>query len=51
MLIKLSKKFGREKIEKLIPSEDRKILANALKVENREKRKKRERLIQKRKEF
>lgn len=34
-LLKLAKKFGRAVIEKMIPADDRKILSNAIKTENR----------------
>lgn len=47
-LLKLTKRFGREEVEKMIPAEDRKILSNAIKTENRERRKKKEKQMQKR---
>lgn len=44
-LLKLVKKHTRENVEKMIPQDDRKILSNAIKVENRLKKKKREQNI------
>lgn len=44
-LLKLVKKHDREVVEKMIPEDDRKILSNAIKVENRLKKKKREQNI------
>lgn len=41
-LLKLVKKHSREVVEKMIPQDDKKILSNAIKVENRLKKKKRE---------
>lgn len=35
LLLKLSKKFGRVIVEKMIPADDRKILSNAIKTEKR----------------
>jgi len=34
-LLKLTKRFGRELTEKMIPADDRKILSNAIKLENK----------------
>lgn len=48
LLLKLAKKFGRDVIDKMIPSEDRKILSNAIKTEKRERRQKREKQLQRR---
>jgi hypothetical protein len=50
-LLKLVKKYGRDEVEKLIPKDDRKILSNAIKTENREKKKKKEVSIQRRLEY
>jgi hypothetical protein len=47
-LLKLIKKFGRDRIEKCIPKDDRKIVSNAVKIDNREKRKKKEKVAQRR---
>jgi hypothetical protein len=41
--------MGRERIEKYIPMEDRKILTNAIKIENREKRKRNRKRMEHRK--
>jgi hypothetical protein len=50
-LIKLTKKHGREQIELMVPQAHRKMLAHTLKMENREKRKKREQNIARRQQF
>ena len=50
-LIKLCKKHGRELVEQLVPAAHRKMLAHTLKMENREKRKKREQNIARRKQY
>ena len=50
-LIKLTKKHGREQIEQMVPQAHRKMLAHTLKMENREKRKKREQNIARRQQF
>lgn len=50
-LIKLTKKHGREMVEQLIPPTHRKMLAHTLKMENREKRKKREQNIARRQQY
>lgn len=39
-LIKLTKKHGKDALEAMIPQQHRKMLSHALKMENREKRKK-----------
>lgn len=41
-LLRLVKKHDREAVEKMIPQDDRRILSNAIKIENRIKKKKRE---------
>ena len=50
-LIKLTKKHGREQIEQMVPQAHRKMLAHTLKMENREKRKKREQNIARRQQY
>jgi ribosomal RNA-processing protein 12 len=40
-LLRVVKKHSREIVEKMIPADDRKILSNAIKIENRIKKKKR----------
>lgn len=41
-LVKLTKKHGKDVIEAMIPQQHRKMLSHTLKMENREKRKKKE---------
>lgn len=50
-LLKLIKKNDRVFIEELIPEKDRKIVNNAVKTENREKRKKRDLSNKRREEY
>ena len=41
-LIKLTKKHGKDNLEEMIPQQHRKMLTHTLKMENREKKKKKE---------